>query len=204
VAVIRSLGREESEREVAAFVARTLREGGVAAFPTDTVYGLACSGRDGRGLARLRKLKGDRTAPFILLIARREWLGSLAARVSPLASELASRFWPGPLTLVLDAASNLEPAVVGEGGTVAVRLPASDLSVAICEELGEPVASTSANRPGGKPATSAEEVADVFEKEVDVIVDGGSSPASVPSTVVDARGAQPVLLREGAVKVDFE
>ncbi len=182
--------------------AEVLRSGGVAVFPTDTLYGLGCSAHSGRGLERLRRLKGEaRTSPFILLLADAAWVGSIAASVPHAAKSLMERYWPGPLTIVLAAAGGLAPELVSEEGTVALRLPRSAWCTRLCFELGCPVASTSANRAGRVPARSASEAIDQFGSGLDLVVDGGPPLGDLPSTVVDARGETPLVLREGAVEL---
>lgn len=182
--------------------ARLLRDGGVAAFPTDTVYGLGCSAGSRGGLLRLRELKGRPAAPFIVLLAGEEWLADVARDVTPLARELIRRHWPGALTLVFDAAPGLIEGVRSEEGTVAVRVPGSGFCLSLCKALRAPVVSTSANIPGASPASNAEEVAKTFGDSLDLIIDGGETMGPRPSTLVDVRGEQPVVLRAGAVSLD--
>lgn len=198
---VAKLTPESPDPKLVARAAELLRGGGVAAFPTDTVYGLGCSARSPRGLAGVRALKGDRASPFILLIAARDWLDDLVRDVTPLAENLIARHWPGPLSIVLDAAPGVEAAV--GTGSVAVRLPLSRWCVSLCGALGEPVASTSANASGRPPARHAAEVVEAFGGAIDMVIDGGLSPSAEPSTLVDARGKKPVLLRAGVLKLDI-
>jgi L-threonylcarbamoyladenylate synthase len=183
-------------------VAALLEDGGVAAFPTDTVYGLGCSGENDRALSRLRELKGGRKSPFIVLIGDQKWLDGLAREVTPLARKLIEGHWPGALTLVLDAAPGVNEGIKSAEGTVAVRLPGSRFCLALCRALNEPIASTSANRAGGLPALNCGEVLSAFEGALDLVVDGGPAPTGLPSTLVDARGERPVVLRSGAVSLE--
>ncbi len=193
---------ERPDKAAVQRVARVLRDGGVAVFPTDTLYGLGCSGESRLGLERLADLKGPaRSSPFILLVGEAAWIVGIAKSVTPLATRLMDRWWPGPLTIVLDAGPGLCEALVSTDGTVAVRLPGSILCRSLCLELGAPVASTSANRAGGPPARSAREAAAEFAGGVDITVDGGPPSSDVPSTVVDARGKTPRLIRRGALEL---
>jgi L-threonylcarbamoyladenylate synthase len=183
-------------------VARVLRAGGVAAFPTDTVYGLGCSGESRPALERLAVLKaGERRSPFILLVGHAGWVGGLVKVVTPLAASLMDRWWPGPLTIVLDARDGLDEAVVSPDGTVAIRLPASVWCRSLCLGVGAPVASTSANRAGEPPARGAMQAAIEFGDGVDITVDGGPPASDLPSTLVDARGGTPRTLRRGALEI---
>ena len=195
--------RLDPERPSSALVKETaelLKGGGVAAFPTDTIYGLGCSAGSSEGLSKLRELKGaDRHSPFILLIGGAGWIRTLARRVTPLAEDLIRRYWPGPLSIVLDAAEGAPEGATCGRGTVAVRLPGDLWCASLCRELGEPIASTSANPAGERPAADAEEIRRVFGDRLDLIVDGGPSPGKGPSTLVDARGRKPVVLRQGVL-----
>jgi L-threonylcarbamoyladenylate synthase len=121
------------------------------------------------------------------------------AEVTDLARELATRFWPGPLTLVLDAAAHLPQATTGGLGTVAVRVPDHPVAKALLHAAGVPVAAPSANTSGRPSPTAAAHVAADLGDVVDAIVDGGACPLGVESTVVDARGTVPVVLREGGI-----
>jgi len=204
LAEVVKLNPESPEQELVDRAARVLRAGGVAAFPTDTVYGLGCSASSSRGLSTMRELKGLRTSPFIVLVAGEDCLSDLVRDVTPLAANLMRRFWPGPLTLVLDAAPGVIEGVRSAGGTIAVRVPGSSFCLSLCRALESPVASTSANVPGGLPAVSSAEVEGAFGDSIDLIVDGGDAPRRLPSTLVDARGETPVLLRVGAISIDLD
>jgi tRNA threonylcarbamoyl adenosine modification protein (Sua5/YciO/YrdC/YwlC family) len=183
-------------------VAGLLKKGGVVAFPTDTIYGLACSGGSREGLARLRAMKGaGREGPFILLIGERAWVSSLVRRVTPLAQDLMRRYWPGPLSIVFDSSDDAPKEVAWGRGTVAIRLPDCRWCISLCRELGEPVASTSANLAGEAPAADAAEIGRVFGEQLDLILDGGPPRGKEPSTLVDARGRNPVLLRQGVLRL---
>jgi L-threonylcarbamoyladenylate synthase len=193
---------ERPDEAVVERVAGVLRDDGIAIFPTDTVYGLGCSGGSRPALERLTALKtGERTSPFILLVGEAGWVGGIVKAITPLAERLMERWWPGPLTIVLDAREGLDEAVVSEVGTVAVRLPASAWCRSLCRSLGAPIASTSANRAGRPPVAGAREAAVEFGEEVDITVDGGPPPSDLPSTVVDARSETPRTLRRGALDI---
>ena len=204
MAEVVKLNPESPEQELVDRAARLLRGGGVAAFPTDTVYGLGCSASSRRGLLLMRELKGLRTSPFIVLIAEKEWLRDLVRDVPPVAADLMRRYWPGPLTLVLDAAPGVFEGVRSGEGTVAVRNPSSRFCLSLCRALEAPIASTSANPAGAPPAMGAAEVEATFGASIDLIVDGGTAPERRPSTLVDARGEKPLVLREGALTLDLD
>ncbi len=180
--------------------ASTLRAGGLVAFPTETVYGLGADATDPAAVRRIFAAKGrPADNPLIVHLADAADLDRVAARVSPLAAQLARRFWPGPLTLVLEAGDRLPPETTGGHPTVGVRVPDHPVARALLAAADRPVAAPSANRSGRpSPTTAAHVMADLGDV-VDVIVDGGACVVGVESTVVDARGPHPVVLREGAV-----
>lgn len=195
---------EDRERH-ASRVAVYLREGGLVAHPTETVYGLGCALRPD-ALARLARLKRrGAPRPFLLLVRGAQDAPGLEWTEE--AHRLANAFWPGPLTLVLRATrGDYPPEVVGEGGTVAIRASPHPAVLAVLDELGRPITSTSANLPGEPPASTVEGVAVALEAlapgEPVWILDAGPLPPSLPSTVLAVTGGRPRLLRAGAVSVD--
>lgn len=184
---------------------RHLSGGGLAAMPTETVYGFGCV-LEHEPLRRLQRLKGrDSDKPFLILIPGVEAAPEL--RWSTEALELAKVFWPGALTLVLqDAEEKFPPSVRNPRGGVAVRVSPHPLARAVLAALGTPIVSTSANRPGGFPAQSAEEAREAVEGlggEEDLwILDGGHLEPSPPSTIVDLSGSVPMVRRAGAVPIN--
>jgi L-threonylcarbamoyladenylate synthase len=179
--------------------AAALAQGLIVAYPTDTFYGLAADPRRADGVARVFAVKGRGAEAALPLVAADLDQASRAGRLTPLAVRLARLFWPGPLTLVIDAHPGLDPRVRGGATTVAVRVPAHDVARGLARAAGHAVTATSANRSGGPAARTAAEVAAALDDDVDLILDGGPSPGGPPSTIVDATGATPALLRAGAV-----
>jgi L-threonylcarbamoyladenylate synthase len=177
-----------------------LRAGELVAFATETVYGLGADACDPAAVARIFAAKGrPADNPLIVHLAAADELARVVGRVTPLARSLAATFWPGPLTLVLEARPDVPRVTTGGLDTVAVRVPGHPVATAVLEAAGIPVAAPSANRSGRPSPTSAAHVAADLGTEVALIVDGGACPIGVESTVVDARGARPVVLREGSV-----
>ena len=173
--------------------ASLLRDGELVAFPTDTVYGIACRIGDDDSLARLFAAKRrpiDKAVAW--LVVSMEAVGSHGYRPDPQAVQLADRFWPGPLTLVL-------PAIDGRS-TQAFRVPDHALALALLAAAG-PLAVSSANRSGEPETLDADDVAIAFadSDEPAAILDGGRVPGGVASSVVDLSGTRPRLLREGAL-----
>lgn len=180
--------------------AEILRRGGMAAYPTDTVYGLGARADDAAAVRRVFELKSrplDQALP--LLIGDRSQLEMVVRTVSPLANILIRRFWPGALTLVLPKGAALPDAVTGGGDTVAVRLPGHPVPRALAAALGVPVVGTSANLSGMPSALTADEVRAQLGDRVEIIIDGGRVTGGIESTVLDLTGTVPRILREGAV-----
>lgn len=184
----------------AAEAARCLREGGLVAFPTETVYGLGADATHPEAVARLYRAKGRPS--FNPLIAHVPDLAAAEriALFNPLARRLAEAFWPGPLTLVLPKAPGCAVAELATAGldTVAVRIPAHPLAQAVLRALGRPVAAPSANRSGHVSPTTAAHVAGDLSGRIDLIVDGGPVAVGIESTIVGCVG-EPVLLRPGGL-----
>ena len=195
-----SIHRDEDELGNAA---RVLADGGVVAVPTDTLYGLAADAFNQKAVERVFRLKGrPERVPLPLLLASPQDVLECAIHVPEQVWQLAERFWPGPLTLVLRKADRI-PAVVSAGGdTVALRVPRHDLTTRIIRTLGHPITGTSANRSGALPATTADEVRRIFGDELDLVVGSASSADGVASTVLDLSQDTPRIVRLGAVTPD--
>jgi L-threonylcarbamoyladenylate synthase len=175
-----------------------MRNGLVVAYPTDTLYGLAVDPANPGAVTKLFALKGRDLAKAIPLIAADVGQVRTWTTLTPLAERLAAAFWPGPLTLVLRAAARMDARVMAEGGTVAIRVPDQPIARALAAAAECPVTSTSANPSGEPPTPDPDEVARALPA-VDVLIDGGVTPGGAPSTIVDATGSQPVLIRAGAI-----
>ncbi len=182
--------------------ADVLRCGGIVAYPTDTLYGLAADPRNERAVRELYRIKGrlvDRAVP--LIAADRAQVEELAGPMAPLSSRLAGAFWPGPLTLIVPAWAGLVPELLGGGTSVAIRVPDHAVARGLARALGYPVTSTSANRSGEPPTADPKEVARTLTREIAILLDGGTAPGGAPSTIVDATAGQLAVVREGAVLV---
>jgi len=180
-----------------------LREGGVVALPTDTVYGLAAAIFNRGAVSTMFVIKGrprDQGVP--ILIAAESQLREVAANVSDVVLALAKRFWPGALTLVMKRHERLPLNVTGGRDTVAVRLPDHPCPQSLISACGSPITGTSANRHGGVEPTSSEEVQRQLGSRLSLILDGGISPISIPSTILDVTTVPPQLVRAGAISVE--
>lgn len=179
---------------------RVLRRGGVVGMPTETVYGLAADALDPAAVRRIFAIKGrPADNPLIVHLHTAQQLGRVVATTTPLARILATSFWPGPLTLVLDVGDEVPAVTTGGLQTVAVRVPDHPVAAELLAELDRPLAAPSANRSGRPSPTTAEHVATDLGDDLEVVLDGGPCPVGVESTVVDARGDRPVVLREGSI-----
>jgi L-threonylcarbamoyladenylate synthase len=194
------ISAEHPDPHAIARAAAVLRRGGLVALPTETVYGLGANARDDDAVRRIFAAKGrPPDNPLIVHLSTVGQLPQVTATITPLARLLARLFWPGPLTVVLDAAADLPGVTTGGLRTVAVRVPAHPIARAVIEAAGVPVAAPSANRSGRPSPTTAEHVLTDLSERVDLVIDAGPTGLGLESTVVDARGATPVVLREGAV-----
>jgi L-threonylcarbamoyladenylate synthase len=164
----------------------------VIAFPTDTLYAVGVRAADAAAIGRLYAVKRRPQAqPLVFLVRGEDEFGELA-QLSDEARRLMRRFWPGPLTIVLPSHSEA-------GGTVAGRAPDHPVALAILDALGEPIASSSANRAGAPPPSDAESVISGFGEDLDLVLDGGPSRLGQPSTILDLSGVEPKILRSGAI-----
>jgi L-threonylcarbamoyladenylate synthase len=180
--------------------ARAIREGGVVALPTDTLYGLAVDPFDADAVRRLFMLKGRESERAVPLVAADvaqaiDQLGPLPA----VASGLAARFWPGPLTLLVSAPPALAAAVSAGTGRVGVRVPAHAVARGLCAACGGVLTATSANLSGQPATNDPDVVAASLNPSIDVLLDAGRTAGGQPSTIVDVSGTTPLLVREGAI-----
>ncbi|MCD6452816.1 MAG: threonylcarbamoyl-AMP synthase [Dehalococcoidales bacterium] len=176
-----------------------LKRGGIVAFPTDTVYGLGANAYLHQAVAQiyvLKKRPHSMTLP--LLLASVSQIGKVAESVPEVAWRLANQFLPGALTLVLPKAMSVPDIITGGGMTVAVRVPAHPVPVALIRGLGSPLVGTSANVTGQPSLLTAAAVRAQFGDDITLIIDG-SCPGGKESTIVDVTGEAPVILREGAI-----
>jgi L-threonylcarbamoyladenylate synthase len=183
--------------------AACLRDGGLVAFPTETVYGLGAHALDRVAVRRVFEAKGrPSTDPLIVHVASVEDVHALVASWPDAAARLAARFWPGPLTMVLPKAAAVPGEVTAGLPSVAVRVPAHPIAQALLTVAAIPVAAPSANlfsRPS--PTTAAHVLADL-DGRVDLVLDAGPASVGVESTVVDLTGAEPVILRPGGTAAE--
>lgn len=181
----------------------TIQHGGVVAFPTDTVYGIGASLQHRSALSRIYDIKGrDKVKPIPILISRPDVVDTLSDEADEELVELAHRFWPGPLTIILKAKPSLPPEVKAPDGTCGVRIPDHSIPLAIAQSNGGAIATTSANKSGQPAATTATDIQTSLGEELDMILDGGFSPGKTASTVIRREGDTISVIREGSVSID--
>ena len=180
--------------------AEIIRNGGLVAIPTETVYGLGANGLDENAVAKIFEAKGrPQDNPLILHISGPEQVELFCRDVPEMAYRLAEKFWPGPLTMVLPARDCVPKRTTGGLDTVAVRCPDNDVTRQIIRLAGVPLAAPSANISGKPSTTTALHVLHDHDGRIDAVVDGGSCRVGVESTIVDLTGHRPRLLRPGGV-----
>ena len=193
---------DEPEPDRVQYVVSCLRSGKVVGVPTDTFYGLAVDPVNLRAVERIYEMKSRlKHKPLSLLIASINQAYELSREVDPMLDRLADRFWPGPLTLIVRASSRLPLRSTAHTGNVAIRIPDAAIPRAIVEALGLPITATSANLAGMPECTHAASVRDQLGDRISLIVDGGPTGRSQPTTIVDLSGGKGTwrILREGAI-----
>ena len=180
--------------------AKVLREGGLVAFPTETVYGLGANALDSRAVTDIFTAKGrPADNPLIVHVHEAGAIANYIKEIPATAKKLADRFWPGPLTLVLKGSRSFPRSVTGGLATVAFRVPAHPVALALIRAAGVPVAAPSANASGRPSPTTAQHVMEDLAGRIDLVLDGGPAGVGVESTVLDLTGGVPLILRPGGV-----
>jgi L-threonylcarbamoyladenylate synthase len=191
------------QRDAIEEAVKWILSGGVVAFGTDTLYGLAVDPFNRAAVSRLFQLKdreSDRAMPLIAADAQQ--VAAHLGRLSPAGEHLAARYWPGPLTLTVPAPGALPREVTAGRPTVAVRVPAADVARAICMGCRRPVTATSANLSGRAPTADPDTVERELGHLIDLLLDTGPAPGGAPSTIVDVTKTPPTLIRAGAIGWD--
>jgi L-threonylcarbamoyladenylate synthase len=185
--------------------AEIILKDGVIGYPTETVYGLGTNALSDLAVGKIFELKNrEKNKPILIIAAEIEQVKQLVAFFPDMAMSLANRYWPGPLTMVFEAASHLPKPLLGGGNQIGIRIPGNKICLELLKLCGVPITSTSANISGQQNPVSAKEVIENFGDKLDLIIDGGTSLSRIPSTVVkvDDRVA---LIREGAIsKITIE
>lgn len=199
------ISSNQPEAKLVSYAAERLRQGQVLGMPTDTFYGLAADPVNLRAVERIYEIKSrSRHKPLSLLVESVDQAVDLSRNVPQVFHELARKYWPGPLTMIVKASSRLPLKVTANTGNVALRVPAAAIPVAIIREIGFPVTATSANLLGSAECTTAECVRDQMGERLSMIVNGGPTQRDVPTSIVDLSGnpTQWQIIREGAIPAE--
>ena len=180
-----------------------VKQRGLVAFPTESFYGLGADALDTAAIGRVFAVKGrPDNKPLLVLVDSLDMVARLTAHVGEGAQDLMRRHWPGPLTLVLEAAASVPPALTAGSGTVGVRLPGHAVARALVRAAGRPITAPSANPTGAAPPLTAEAVRGYFDGRVEMILDGGPTAGGTGSTVADCTRWPPRILRQGPVVIE--
>ena len=193
------------EPDLISYAAERIRAGQVVGVPTDTFYGLAVDPLNLRAVDRVYEIKSrSRHKPLSLIVESVDQVEDLAEPLSSDFYALARKFWPGPLTIIVKASSRLPLKVTANTGNVALRVPQAEIPVALVRKVGSPITATSANLSGLSECTTAESVRLQLGDRLPLIVDGGSTPRTVASTIVDLSNEEIGwrVIREGAISMD--
>ncbi|MBU0897181.1 MAG: threonylcarbamoyl-AMP synthase [Candidatus Omnitrophica bacterium] len=183
--------------------AEKIKDGGLVAFPTETVYGLGADAFNPKAVAKIFEAKKRPFEdPLIVHIAQKEDLYKLTEDISDSALKLADEFWPGPLTLVLKKSKNIPDIITAGLDTVAIRVPADKVALAFIKFSETPIAAPSANLFGRPSPTTAQHVLDDLNEKIDIVIDGGRALIGVESTILDLTQNPPVVLRPGGVSIE--
>ena len=196
-------GQQKSIEDKISAAAKILREGGLVAIPTETVYGLGANGLDPKAVNRIFEAKGrPQDNPLILHVTGPQWLPRYCRDIPPMAYVLARKFWPGPLTMILKRQSVVPDETTAGLDTVAVRCPNHPVTLSIIREAGIPIAAPSANTSGRPSCTTAQDVLEDMNGKIEGIVDGGACTVGVESTILDLTCEPPRLLRPGGLPLE--
>ena len=194
---------EELESASLDEAAKILSQGGTVAFPTETVYGLGANALDEKAVMQIFEAKGrPADNPLIVHVASREDCRYLVREIPEKASLLMDKFWPGPLTIIMERTEIVPDVTTGGLDTVAIRVPKNKIAIELIKRSGKPLAAPSANLSGKPSPTSAEHVVADLSGRIDAIVDGGDVIIGLESTVVDVTSDVPAILRPGKISIE--
>jgi len=194
------INQEQPDEDNVRIAVETLRQGGIIIYPTETVYGLGVDCENEQAVKNLYRVKKRKeTKPFSLIAADREMVQDYVDEVSDFGRKLTDRFWPGPLTIVFKANENVNPLITCGTAAIGMRVPDNMLCRTLVQQLGRPITSTSANLSGEKECRIIKQIPDALKTAVEVILDGGETRGTVPSTVISVASDTPEILREGAI-----
>lgn len=191
---------ENPQPEIIQQAAKIILNGGLVAFPTDTLYGLGTNLFDVYSVKKVFEVKNrPPEKPLIALIGSDDDLHSLVTDVPEIGKKFVEKYWPGPLTIIFKACEHIPKVVLAGGDTIAVRMPKSKISLALLAETGVPLTSPSANLSGEYSPMTAQDVYNQLNGKIDLILDGGKSKQTIASTLVDVTVDPPKVLRPGPI-----
>lgn len=189
-----------SEEDVINSAAAIVFRGGVIAYPTETIYGLGADATNEQAIRRIFEIKGRNFNNAVsLIIGHAQDVYPLVRNVTAAAQKLMDAFWPGPLTIVFEAADGISPLLTANTGRIGIRLSGHDGARRIAEVLGQPLTATSANLSGAPECAAADQVIAQLGDRLDAIVDLGKTNGMTGSTIIDATTEKPVILRPGGI-----
>lgn len=201
---ILKINPREPENGLICEAVEILQAGGVAAFPTETFYGLAVDATNGDAIERIFQIKGRSfSSPIALIAGSRNDISSLIMKTSPVAKKLMKAFWPGPLTLLFLASPKINPRLTAGTGKIGIRISSHPIADSLANCLGCPITATSANLSGAAECTSANEVVSSLGGLLDLVIDGGPIPGGMGSTFIDTTVDPPTCLRKGVIDVSL-
>jgi len=178
--------------------AAVYKDGGIIAYPAESFYGLGVDPYNEAAVEKLFEIKGrPANKPIPLIVSDMKMVEEIASCLSPLARRVMERRWPGPLTIIIEAKKGLPKRLTAGTNQVAIRIPGAETARRLVEAIGAPLTTTSANPSNMMPATTAEMVQSYLGDMLDLIIDGGSLPGGLPSTIIDLTQGEPILVREG-------
>jgi len=188
----------KADEEGLQYAGSALRKGGIAIYPTETVYGLGCVPNDPDATKKILQIKERADKPLPLICSSME-IAKRIVKFNPTAEKLAEKFWPGPLMMILPNKIDYPIWVTHGKKTLGVRVPGSDISRKLAELSGGVLVSTSANKSGANPPLNAEEAMNQLSHGIDVVVDGGPSLGQLPSTIIDLSSTEIWIERSGPI-----
>lgn len=191
---------KDENAEIVFPAVEALKRGEVIVFPTETFYGLGADALNENAVERVLSLKGrNPDSPIAVIIADQQMLARIVIEIPLKAQRLIDRFWPGPLTLVLPAKQGLPQPLVNRDGKIGVRVSSHPVATGLARELGRPLTATSANPSGKAPPRTIREARTYFSGKIEVFLDGGRLEGKKGSSVVEVRGDQMRIIREGEI-----
>ena len=200
MASVLKIGPDISLEDLVQKAAGIVRAGGVIAYPTETFYGLGVDATHEQAIRKIFEIKGRNFSnPISVIISDRREVDRLARRISNHAQKLMDAFWPGPLTIVFEASDSVSPLLTAKTGKIGIRLTSHEVARKIAAAAGVPITATSANLSGAPECAQADEVLCQMGYKIDLVIDLMEKGGSIGSTIIDATGASPVILRSGVI-----